>query len=368
MTNNSTFQGAKLRVARLIHGWTKADLANYLQVSRQFIHALEVGEKHASLDMVAALALSLKVQPSFFFTPLVNEVKEAECHFRSRKSMPDKVADQVISFGTALELVIRYLDKSLDLPKVNFPAIEIHGNEEIEAAAEKCREFWKLGVGPIGNMVRVLEHAGAVVAMFHGDRHEIDALSMARARPIVVRNTHKPSPGRQRFDLAHECAHLVIHQGISTGDDITEAQANQFASAFLMPCETFRREFPVMEGRLDWPSIYALKVRWRVSAKAIIRRARDLSLLDQVQYAAGNRFLNSSGQARVERFDEKIELEKPELLQAAIQAYLQEYGSTNADFARQIGITPALLEQLAGSLPVRNEGGASNITMLSQDN
>lgn len=360
--NENTFQGGKLRIARLLNGWTKAELADRLHISRQFIHALEIGEKPASQELIAALSLLLKVQPSFFFDAMPNEVREEECHFRSRKSMPDKVADQIISHGTALELIVRLLDRTLSLPAVNFPSIEVHSDDDIERAAMECRRAWGLGTGPIASMCRVLENAGAVVTFFQGDRHEVDALSMARARPLVIRNAFKTSPGRQRFDLAHECGHLVIHQGIATGDDITEGQANRFASAFLMPKQMFAGEFPPMPSRIDWQAIYSLKVRWRVSAKAIIRRAYDLGLLNAVQYAAGNRFLNQSGQAKIERFDERIPLEEPELLRTAIGAYTQAFSSSPADLARQIGMTPALVEQLVGVKVLREQGAMAPAT------
>lgn len=349
----NTFQGAKLRVARLVNGLTKAELADQLQVSRQFIHALEIGQKPASQDMLAALSLLLKVQPSFFVAPLQSEVREEECHFRSRKSMPDKVAEQIISHGTALEMLVQFLDKSLELPSVNFPAIEAHTNEDIEKAAIECRNHWGLGLGPIASMCRVLENAGAIVTLYNGDRHEVDALSMARARPIVVRNTLKQSPGRQRFDLAHECAHLVIHQGMATGDTETEGQANRFASALLMPGEAFAKEFPAMPSRLDWQAIYSLKVRWRVSARAIVRRAYDLGLLNAVQYQAGNRFLMQSGQSKIEKYDEKIPHEAPELLKTAITAYIEAFSSSPAELAREISMTPSMVEQLVGVSTLR---------------
>jgi Zn-dependent peptidase ImmA (M78 family) len=357
---NEIFQGPKLRVARLLHGWTKAELAEQLQVSRQFIHSLEIGEKATSQDMLAALSLLLKVQPSFFFEPLFSEVREEECHFRGRTKIPDKVADQIISIGTALEMLVRFLDRNLKLPPVNFPPIEAHTEEEIEHAAEQCRRHWNLGVGPIANMCRVLENAGAIVTLFHGQRHEVDALSMARSRPIIVRNTLKQSPGRQRFDLAHECGHLVIHQGIVTGDKETESQANRFASAFLMPQESFKKDFPVMSSRIDWSAIYSLKVRWRVSARAVIYRAKDLGLLNEVQYAAGNRFLNQTGQTKVEKFDEKIPHEEPELLKKAISAYLKAFSSTPAGMAKQVAMTPAMIEQLVGVTILRDHSDVSN--------
>ena len=331
-----------------MNGWTKAELAERLQVSRQFVHALEIGEKTPSNDLLPALALVLRVQPAFFTSALEGEVREGECHFRSRRNMPDKLAEQITAHGTAVESLVRYLERSLTLPKVDFPHIEVESDEETEAAAEKCRLHWQLGSGPIANMCRVLENAGAVVTFFNSSRHEVDALSIARARPLIVRNTLKESPGRLRFDLGHECGHLVIHQGIETGDKETEAQANRFASAFLMPCESFRQEFPVMPGRLNWHAIYSLKLRWRVSAKAIIRRARDLGRLNDAQYAAGNRFLNQSGQARTERYDDRLPMEQPELIETAVRAYVHSTNTSLMELAGRIGMTPAMFWQIAG--------------------
>jgi Zn-dependent peptidase ImmA (M78 family)/transcriptional regulator with XRE-family HTH domain len=353
MAAEASFQGPRLRIARLLNGWTKAELAEKLGISRQFVHALEIGAKPASKEMLAASSLVLKVTPQFFFQPLTNEVREEQCHFRSRAAMPDKVAEQVISRGTAIELLVRFLDTKLSLPPVDFPAVEARDREEIEAAANSCREHWALGMGPIANMSRVLETAGAVVTFFHTDRHEVDALSMARMRPIVVRNVFKTSPGRSRFDLAHECAHLVIHQGISTGDKETESQANQFAAAFLMPRKRFIQEFPRMPARIEWQAIYGMKVRWRVSAKAVLRRAKELGLLDAVQYASGNRYLNQSGQAKIERFDDQLPSEVPELLRTAIMKYYSLYAASASDLAGQISMTPALLEQLIGADTLR---------------
>lgn len=353
------FSNSKLRLARLLNGWTKAELADRLQVSRQFVHAIEVGEKVPSRELLPALALALRVNPDFFSAPLVTEIREEQCHFRSRRSMPNKLADQIVAHGTVVETLVHFLEGKMTLPQVAFPHLEVTSDDDIELAAEESRRYWNLGTGPIGNMCRVLENAGAVVTFFSSPRHEVDALSIARARPIVVRNTAKGSPGRLRFDLAHECAHLVIHQGIETGDDVTEAQANRFASAFLMPRQSFLREFPHMPGRIDWQVIYSQKLRWRVSAKAIIRRARDIGKLNDIQYVAGNRYLNQSGQAKTEHYDDRIPNEEPELISVALKAYCDSYAQTTAEVARSLGMTPAILTQVTGGTTT-NQGAIGN--------
>jgi Zn-dependent peptidase ImmA (M78 family) len=168
-------------------------------------------------------------------------------------------------------------------------------------------------------MMRVVENAGAIVTYFQGVSERVDALSMDRARPIIVRSSLKESLCRQRFDLAHECGHLVAHRGLQTGDRETEDQANRFASAFLLPRAGFIPEFPVGKT-LNWTAIYQLKLRWKVSARAIIRRAFDLRLISARQYRTANIHLVKTGQARVEKYDNELPLEQPELLDNALQA------------------------------------------------
>src|SRR5438094_162699 len=67
------------------------------------------------------------------------------------------------------------------------------------------------------------------------DAKEVDAFSMWHGEtPFVFLNTKK-SCERSRFDAAHELGHLVLHRhGVPQGQQ-AEAEANAFASAFLMP-------------------------------------------------------------------------------------------------------------------------------------
>ena len=98
--------------------------------------------------------------------------------------------------------------------------------------AELSRDYWELGRGPIENVTRLAENIGVVVTSFKSISKEIDALSLVTKRPIIVRSEAKESVCRQRFDISHEIGHFVLHQGIQTGDRLTESEANLFASAF----------------------------------------------------------------------------------------------------------------------------------------
>lgn len=344
------FYGDKLRLARLLSGFSLDELGGLVATSRQFIHQLETGAKEPSEDMRMALAAVLSVTPNFFYTPAKNPVREEDCHFRRLASAPRGLVAQAVARGTAMEALVDELENHVRLPPVDFPdSARPTSVEAIEQIAERTREYWGLGLeGPITNMTRVLENAGAVVVHFDDLTDRIDALSMARRRPIVVRSTAKEAGTRLRFDLAHEAAHLVMHQGVVTGDSVTEGEAFRFAGAFLIPRVAFAREFPRTRRTFDWNALFAMKLRWKVSVRAITRRAFDLGLVDAAQYRTANIQLVKTGQAKFERYDEAIPLESSELLFSAI-AWISKNGDARLhQLIAEIGIAPNLFTRLTG--------------------
>ena len=114
---------------------------------------------------------------------------------------------------------------------------------------------------------------------------------------IGYNSTH--APVRQRFTIAHEIAHYVLHlkknqksqlfidrfvfrrdENSSTGNDREEVEANRFAAMLLMP-ETFVRK--VIE-RFDFDlddseAIDSLAKRFNVSTAAMTNRLTTLGLL-----------------------------------------------------------------------------------------
>jgi Zn-dependent peptidase ImmA (M78 family) len=77
--------------------------------------------------------------------------------------------------------------------------------------------------------------------------------------------------------LSHELGHLVMHRFPSPQ---MESEANEFASALLMP----RNEVTIaLRGKLDLGRLAALKPEWRVSMQALLYRAQRLGLVGQQQ-------------------------------------------------------------------------------------
>lgn len=344
------FYGDKLRLARLVAGLSLDDLGGLVATSRQFIHQLETGAKEPTFELREALAAALAVTSSFFSVPAGNPVREEDCHFRRLASAPRGLVAQTVARGTVLEELVAALEGKVRMPNVDFPdSGRPESPDAIERIAEYSRLHWRLGLdGPITSMMRVVENAGAVVVNFDDLTDRIDALSMARRRPIIVRSTAKNAGARLRFDLAHEIAHIIMHQGIVTGDSVTEGEAHRFAGAFLIPRAAFAREFPRSRRTLDWSGLFSMKLRWKVSARAIVRRALDLGLIDAAQYRTANIQLVKTGQAKAERYDEHVAAEEPELLSAAINWLASRNATALHHIAAKLGMTPNLFFNITG--------------------
>lgn len=351
MEQKAKIAGEQLRLARLSHGYSLEQVGELIGATRQFIQQLETGARSPSDDVVEALADVLGVTPAFLAEPMPSTVRPEQCHFRGHATRPASVTSQVLARGTLLDRFVAAMEQHLKLPDVAFPDIPASTTEEIEQAAEEARRFWGLGTtGPILSMMRVVENAGAIVTYFGDLSERVDAFSMDRRRPIIVRSSLKESLCRQRFDFAHECGHLIMHRGMQTGDRATEDQAHRFAGAFLFPRGAVLREFP--RGRtINWQALYQLKLRWKVSVRAIIRRAYDLKLLTPAQYRTANIHLVKTGQAKVEKYDDdpSMPVEVPELLPAALAALPDAvYGGARA-VGGEVGFGSIMLELVTGT-------------------
>jgi len=343
------FNGGQLRVARHFWGMTLQEVADSISTTRQFVSQLETGKAkpNRSDAIVQALADAVEVHPNFLFRIGRDQVNEEQTHFRKLASTKASTRQTVLARGTIFGQVVDFIAKRVRLPDVNIPD---HSGcttaEQIERAAELARSHWGLGLGPISHMIRVVEHAGIVVAFFNEASAQVDALSIACKRPIIVRNDAKKSPFRQRFDIAHELGHLVLHEGQITGDRKTESEANRFASAFLLPRSTFAKAFPKKGGRLDWAGIRQLKLTFGASKAAIIYRARSLELIDDNQYRSAVITLKNRGEAIEEAEDGLVAKEVSELIPKSLDVLRNAHGISFSDLANALLVSPDFLKQI----------------------
>lgn len=353
------FQGSRLRLARTFHGITLEELGNKVVVTRQYLQRMEVDpETVPSEDLIAALAEALEVEVGFFFGPALGDVQEESCYFRKRKTTPMHVRRRALSYGTIFNVILSYLASKFRFPSVGITSATARTQGEIERVAENCRHEWGLYLdAPIENTIRTVELQGGVVTTFKGVSDNIDAFSYIHSRPVVVRNTAKPSTSRARFDIGHELGHLVLHQGLETDHYELEDEANRFASAFLLPRTAFIKEFPRRQ-RIDWAELLQMKARWGVSLQAIIRRAYDLGLIGAIQYRNANVYISRNGWKTSEPGEELIPVEIPEIVPTGFHL-LAEQGIYPEDVARELQISVSIIEKFGIHLPQRSSSEES---------
>ncbi len=356
------FNGAALRLARLFNELSLEDVATMVGKSRQYLHKMENAPSDPSFDVVTSLAAGLKVRPGFFYQTTTPVAEEA-IHFRKMFTARAMVKHFAIAKAEAFRRLVNLLDNELQLPAVRLPARGVNSMADVELVAEECRREWGLGMGPVDNMIRLAENVGAVVTTFSSISREVDALSIGGARPIIVRNDAKASSCRQRYDIAHELGHAVMHQGIRTGDRLTESEANRFAGALLVPQSMMVKFFPRPRGsRLDKRGISDFKMQWKISKAALLYRAWQLELLTDGQFRSGMVDLKTRGEAMREKEDDSIEMERPELVATSFDVLRNRRGITMANVAEALHVQMEWLTRLTG--PLVFPEAAANVIQL----
>lgn len=284
----------RLVEARLAKRFNQTELANLVGVKRQSISAYERGTKKPEPKIMSAISYHLD-QPIGFFTrgDLPTFGSESALFYRKVGQDSNRRNQACAVYSKWLGELAFIFDPLVNYPKPDIPYFEPdaqngrYTDDEIENMAEAVREHFGLGLGPISNVVRLLESRGVIICRAQVKGENIEAFSFWQGdRPFVFLASDKESAARSRFDAAHELGHLCAHQWVEKEDiedpvslKAIENEANRFASAFLLPRKSFPNEIysPRLLAFVD------LKRRWKVSIQAMIYRCKDLGIFDERQ-------------------------------------------------------------------------------------
>lgn len=323
------FDGARLTMARHLAGMRKSDLARAVNKSPTAVTGWESGTKRPSPPTVAQLALRLGVEPAFFTVAADAVVVPSSApHFRSLRATTQLARDQAFSYGQLAFGVASGLERHVEFPDVDLPSYPVDiddlDGEGPEEAARLVRSDWALGDRPLPHLLRLMENHGVLVVFSPAQTASVDAYSFdSERRPVVILNPLKRDYYRQRFDLAHELGHLVMHADAEPGSRIVEEQAHRFASELLMPEEQIAPLLPSAMNASAWASLARLKEQWGVSQQALLFRARRLGVLGDVSYRNAMTTVSARGWRRNEPGQVKV-LEQPSLLPRAVELLAAE--------------------------------------------
>lgn len=276
-------EGTRLTLARKMRGLSKRELAKLVGVTPKSIADYENDASNPSNEIEQRLVWALHFPTSFFKSNSIETIPEKAISFRARTKLKRSQKDIATAAATLASELSDWCDASFNLPKTNVPAIE---DIDPTLAAEVLRKEWKMGNGAIPDLLLLLESHGIRIFFAGNIGNEVDAFSfwdLKTRRPYIFLTTSK-SGERRRMDAAHELGHLVMHRNIDIADSSSkeiEAQANRFASAFLMPKSTMLASTPKGFSLRD---AIKLKRYWKVSIAAFVYRSHDIGLLSDWQY------------------------------------------------------------------------------------
>lgn len=342
----------RIREAREARGLSGEALAEAIGVSRQAVAQFETGQASPAGETMSRI-IGITGQPISFFTTLPPRAGEPRSpFFRSLKRMEQHHRRRIVRRMQWAGDIGALIERFIDLPTVNFPDFEFDvaaGDvDDIELAAEKLRDHWGLGRGPIRDLGAVLEAHGILLVRERVNCADMDAVSCwIGGRAIVLLSDEVVSGPRDLFNLAHEVGHLLLHPDVEVSSanlDMIEKQAHRFASAFLLPRDTFSRE--VLGSSLAY--FTSLKGRWGVSIVAMAYRCRDLGLLSDNQFSYLFRQMNVKRIRKVEPLDDRFPVNRATVLAEGLRMLVEHGVHTRPQIETSLGLNLRDVEAVAG--------------------
>jgi Zn-dependent peptidase ImmA (M78 family)/transcriptional regulator with XRE-family HTH domain len=353
---------ARLTEARVAKKMTQAQLAALIEVSRQAVSTYELGTKNPDPEVMLRMSRVLE-QPMTYFTrsEIPSFGKRSTVFFRKTGADTKKRNQACAVHADWLVSAAATLSNYAHLPKVDLPSFEPSGvgncysEDEIEVVAETVRKHFNLGLGPISNVVRLLEAKGVIVCRQKMEGEKVGAFSFwSGDRPFIYLASDRESAARARFDAAHELGHLCLHKWIGE-DEIEdrdrlkeiEQEADRFAGAFLLPNKSFPNE--VFSSRAE--GFIELKARWKVSIQAMTYRCKDLGVFDDRQTTNIYKQISYKKWRTIEPLDGEngLPIEEPVVLSKLTDLLLDSGKVSAADVALEAGPSPETLSQILGT-------------------
>jgi transcriptional regulator with XRE-family HTH domain len=272
--------GARIKRARHAASLSQQALADEVGVSKMVISKYEQGQSAPSSGVLLRLAKSLGYSAEYFLRPV--SVSLSAPAYQSRHTLPHK--QELAVMAVVQEWLERYLDIEdilgehpvFELP-ANYPR-EAENLVAMEQVAEDLRRAWDLGLGPLDDLVDILEARGIKVGEVAG-HEDFESLTLRtdKDEPVIAVRRARPVEQR-RFSLAHELGHIVLKQ--PEGRE-AEQLADRFAEAFLVPGSAATRELGGHRTHLSMVELVHLRDRYGLSLRAWVQRARHLDIISE---------------------------------------------------------------------------------------
>lgn len=324
---------------------TQKELARKLKIAQYQVSRMENGQlPDLTSEKLIEISKILSYPVDFFLQEC--EVYPVGQHlYRKHATLPAKERDRIVAQLNIYRLSLRKVMKAIDIEGILIKECELDEYATPEDVARAIREYLRLPRGPIQNMTKILEDFGIVVVPYDSLTRMFSGASIYAESPSIIAIANKNMPGdRWRFTLAHELGHIIMHR---LPRDTMEDEADRFAAEFLMPAQ----QIGVHLDGLNFQRLAELKLYWKVSMSALLKRASDLNRISERKYRSMWVEFGKQGYRVSEPKELDVPLEKPSLIYEILNVHFQELGYNRETLSNFLSIFPEDFDRLFNIKP-----------------
>lgn len=292
--------GDRLKSSRLLANITQENAAREIGVARTTLVAIEKGQRRIKDIELVCLSKLYNVSTSSLVKPsqpasesLVRYRKDSR--IQKRTSQSQDAVNLLLHLSNAaygLEEQLGELRPDTVIP--SYPIMKRDLRTQAEDAAMSLRQYLGIGLTPIPDLFSLVEVDLGMRVFSRPIDSNISGIYLNDERLghcVLLNSKHYIT--RRTFTLTHEVGHAISlpnHIDIIDADHSDSPQeerfANQFASMFLMPPRTVRKQFDVYKtkGVFSGHNLLAMAQSFQVSANAMCLWLEELGLLKQGTY------------------------------------------------------------------------------------
>ncbi|WIH89843.1 ImmA/IrrE family metallo-endopeptidase [Brachyspira pilosicoli] len=349
----------RIKLARQYRGMSIKELAEKIKLSKQAISNYESGKRVPSIKELTSISIALGFPYRYFIEKNEISVNYNTTFFRSYLTAQKKYKEKQIIRLSHIRNFYSVLSNHINYPSLNLPTFDVKPTPTL--AAKKLREFWGLGNAPINNLLRTVERNGILVSFFDAsnDTDKIDAFTnYLNDIWIIALSKNTNSVSRLNFSIAHELGHILLHKDIMENNtevdrkkfNKIEDEANDFASAFLLPTEEFIKEVNIYNPLFLLDGFTELKRFRKVSISAMIRKLHKLGIISNLKYTNLYKQISKRGWNKREPLDNPNDIPKTSIFRDSINLLLEKKLSVQElldEFSNNgISLNPRDIEEL----------------------
>ncbi|MGV7115474.1 spr1629 family repressor/antitoxin [Paenibacillus kyungheensis] len=330
------FIGENLANLRIMHGYSRKQLSEMLNITEQAVWQYENGYTSPKMQIVNELKQIFNVKNKYFYTKdmlskytQTNNINIMNIAYRSKVLNTISKTQAEAKHIEYLDIFVNDITSNISIPtlkiiKLRDNVIDYlnHTKEDrltkIEHVAHLARNVLELSEENNDDLIFSIEKSGVFV-FEKAIGEEIDAYSLwtLKNRPFIILGNIKKSAVRRNFDIAHELGHLLLHYHLEFANldrkehKIIENEANVFAGAFLLPQDKFIRDIKNLKHLTNPDSYLDLKKKWKTSLQVLGYRAAQLGMINSKDHRNFYASLHRKGYLENEPFDKLIPMQKP---------------------------------------------------------